>query len=138
MAVSDCGVGALVNNTVLAWDRDKFQATPTWADFWDVAKIPGNAGCEKRPRRAASSRCWPTAWRRAMSIRPWRRRRRRSRVSQARSIEALYRLVATSAEAAKILGSGDVLMTTTPSSVIATANRVDKRNFGIQFAGQSL
>jgi putative spermidine/putrescine transport system substrate-binding protein len=41
----------------------------------------------------------------------------------------------TPAEAAKILGSGDVLMTATPSSVIATANRVDKRNFGIQFAG---
>jgi putative spermidine/putrescine transport system substrate-binding protein len=39
----------------------------------------------------------------------------------------------TPAEAAKILGSGDVLMTTTPSSVIALANRVDKRNFGVQF-----
>ena len=41
----------------------------------------------------------------------------------------------TAADAAKILGSGDVLMTTTPSSVIAMANKVEKRNFGVQFTG---
>ncbi len=41
----------------------------------------------------------------------------------------------TSAEAARILGSGDVLMTATPSDVIVMANRNEKRNFGIQFAG---
>ena len=43
-AVSDCGVGAGVASLVLAWDRDKFPATPTWADFWDVAKYPGKRG----------------------------------------------------------------------------------------------
>src|ERR1700678_3022296 len=32
--VSDCGVGAAEANIVLAWDRDKFPGTPTWADFW--------------------------------------------------------------------------------------------------------
>src|SRR4051794_6198533 len=31
MAVNDCGVGAQLSNIVLAWDRDKFQATPNWA-----------------------------------------------------------------------------------------------------------
>jgi putative spermidine/putrescine transport system substrate-binding protein len=43
-AVSDCGVGAGVASLVLAWDRDKLGAAPTWADFWDVAKIPGKRG----------------------------------------------------------------------------------------------
>src|ERR1700734_1557833 len=51
-AVSDCGVGATLHNIVLAWDRDKFQATPTWADFWDVAKIPGKRGLGKSVRSA--------------------------------------------------------------------------------------
>lgn len=52
LAVSDCGVGSTLSNTVLAWDRDKFQATPTWADFWDVAKIPGKRGLAKSVRGA--------------------------------------------------------------------------------------
>ncbi len=43
-AVSDCGVGAGVASLVLAWDRDKFPGTPGWADFWDVAKYPGKRG----------------------------------------------------------------------------------------------
>ena len=38
------------------------------------------------------------------------------------------------AEAAKILGSGDVLMTSAPSGAIATAARLDGRNFGLQWA----
>jgi putative spermidine/putrescine transport system substrate-binding protein len=135
MAVSDCGIGALLHNTVLAWDQDKFQATPTWSDFWDVAKIPGKRGLAKSVRGAleialmadgvaagdvyktlASSDGVDRAFRKLDQLKPyivwWQ----------------------TPAEAAKILGSGDVLMTTTPSSVIVTANRIEKRNFGIQFA----
>jgi putative spermidine/putrescine transport system substrate-binding protein len=135
IAVSDCGVGVMLHDTVLAWDRDKFQATPTWADFWDVAKIPGKRGLAKTVRGAlefalmadgvapgdvyktlASSEGVDRAFRKLDQLKPyivwWQ----------------------TPAEAAKILGSGDVLMTTTPSSVISLANRVDKRNFGVQFA----
>ena len=48
--VSDCGVGAAASNVVLAWDRDKFPATPTWADFWDIAKYPGKRGLSHGPR----------------------------------------------------------------------------------------
>ncbi len=49
-AVSDCGVGFITSSTVLAWDRAKSAATPTWADFWDVAKIPGKRGLQRGPR----------------------------------------------------------------------------------------
>src|SRR5271156_2266445 len=48
--VSDCGVGAAASNIVLAWDRDKFPATPTWAEFWDIAKYPGKRGLFRGPR----------------------------------------------------------------------------------------
>ena len=49
-AVSDCGVGAGLASLVLAWDRDKFPATPGWADFWDVAKYPGKRGLHRGVR----------------------------------------------------------------------------------------
>ena len=136
MAVSECGVGAMLHNTVLAWDHDKFQATPTWADFWDVAKFPGKRGLAKSVRGAlefalladgvalgdvyktlATSDGVDRAFRKLDQLKPyivwWQ----------------------TPAEAAKILGSGDVLMTTAPSNVIVMANQLEKRNFAIQFAG---
>jgi putative spermidine/putrescine transport system substrate-binding protein len=50
-AATDCGVGAYVSATILAWDSQKFQATPSWADFWDVAKHPGRRGLQKAARK---------------------------------------------------------------------------------------
>ena len=133
-AVSDCGVGAGVANLVLAWDRDKFPGTPTWVDFWDVAKYPGKRGLHRGARGnlefaliadgvapaevykvLATSEGVDRAFRRLDQLKPyivwWQ----------------------TSAEAAKILTSGDVLMTSAPSAQIATVNRVEHRNFGIQW-----
>jgi putative spermidine/putrescine transport system substrate-binding protein len=134
LAVSDCGVGALLHNTVLAWDRDKFQATPIWADFWDVAKIPGKRGLRKDVRGALEIALL------ADGVAPgdvYKTLGSSDGVDRAfRKLDQLKPYIVwwqTPAEAAKILGSGDVLMTTTPSSVIVTANRVEKRNFGIQF-----
>jgi len=135
LAVSDCGVGAFLHNTVLAWDRDKSQATPTWADFWDVAKIPGKRGLAKNVRGALEIALL------ADGVAPgdvYKTLANSDGVDRAfRKLDQLKPYIVwwqTPAEAAKILGSGDVLMTTTPSSVIVTANRVEKRNFGIQFA----
>ncbi len=135
MAVSECGVGAFLHNTVLAWDRDKFQATPTWGDFWDVAKIPGKRGLAKSVQPALEIALL------ADGVAPgdvYKTLGSSDGVDRAfRKLDQLKPYIVwwqTAADAAKILGSGDVLMTTTPSSVIVTANRVDKRNFGIQFA----
>ena len=47
---TDCGVGAVVDTTVLAWDRDKVQGAPGWAEFWDVAKVPGKRGLRRGVR----------------------------------------------------------------------------------------
>ena len=136
MAVSDCGVGATLHNTVLAWDRDKFQAVPNWADFWDVAKIPGKRGLAKSVRGALEFALM------ADGVAPadvYKTLSSSDGVDRAfRKLDQLKPYIVwwqTPAEAAKILGSGDVLMTTTPSNVIAVANRVEKRNFGVQFTG---
>ena len=48
-AVQDCGSAALVWSVAIAYDTDKLaQAPASWADFWDVKKIPGKRGLRKR------------------------------------------------------------------------------------------
>ena len=50
-AVTECGVGVFVWSTVMAWNADKLKEGPrTWADFWDVKKIPGKRGMRKGAR----------------------------------------------------------------------------------------
>ncbi len=50
-AVTECGVGVFVWSTVMAWNADKVKTAPTsWADFWDVKKIPGKRGMRKGAR----------------------------------------------------------------------------------------
>ena len=133
-AVSDCGVGAGAASLVLAWDRDKFPATPGWADFWDVAKYPGKRGLHEGARGnlefaliadgvspgdvykvLATSEGVDRAFRRLDQLKPyvvwWH----------------------DDAEAARILASGDVLMTSASAPAIALANRVAHRNFGVQW-----
>jgi putative spermidine/putrescine transport system substrate-binding protein len=134
--VSECGVGGLVSNLVLAWDRDKFGATPTWADFWDVAKYPGKRGLAKGVRGnmeialLADGVAQADIYKTLAST---------DGVDRAfRKLDQLKPYIVwwpTAAEAARILGSGDVLMTSAPSGVIATASRQDTRSFGIQWNG---
>jgi putative spermidine/putrescine transport system substrate-binding protein len=133
-AVSDCGVGAGVASLVLAWDRDKFPGTPSWSDFWDVAKYPGKRGLHAGVRGnlefaliadgvspsdvykvLATSEGLDRAFRRLDQLRPyivwWN----------------------DDAEAARILASGDVLMTSAAAPAITVVGRGAHRNFGIQW-----
>jgi putative spermidine/putrescine transport system substrate-binding protein len=132
--VSDCGVGAAASNIVLAWDRDKFPGTPTWADFWDVAKFPGKRGLSKGPRGNLEIALI------ADGVAPadvYKILATADGVDRAfRKLDQLKPYIVwwqTGAEAAHILSSGDVLMTTAPSGRIVMANRADHRNFGIQW-----
>jgi putative spermidine/putrescine transport system substrate-binding protein len=132
--VSECGVGAAASNIVLAWDRDKFPGTPTWADFWDIAKYPGKRGLYKGPRgnleialladgvapgdvykTLATTEGMDRAFHKLDQLKPY--------------------LVwwQTGQEAEHILSSGDVLMTSAPSDRIAVAARTGPRNFGLQW-----
>ncbi|MDE2427358.1 MAG: polyamine ABC transporter substrate-binding protein [Burkholderiales bacterium] len=50
-AIHECGVGAFVWSTVLAYNADKLKTAPSgWADFWDVKKYPGKRGMRKGAR----------------------------------------------------------------------------------------
>jgi putative spermidine/putrescine transport system substrate-binding protein len=134
-AVSDCGVGAVIASTVLAWDKDKLPVAPSWSDFWDVAKYPGKRGLRKGVlgnleialmadgvapadvyKTLSTSEGVDRAFRKLDQLKPY--------------------IVWWSAEAdaEHILASGDVLMTTAPSGQIATAAQHGHKNFGLQFA----
>jgi putative spermidine/putrescine transport system substrate-binding protein len=135
-AVSDCGIGAFIVTTVLAWDKDKLPVAPSWSDFWDVAKYPGKRGLRKGVRgnlefalmadgvapgdvykTLASADGVDRAFRKLDQLRPY--------------VEWWN----TESEAAHILASGDVLMTSAPSGQIATMAGHEHKNFGLQFTG---
>ena len=133
--VSECGVGAILTNTVLAWDKDKFPVVPTWADFWDVAKYPGKRGLRKDVRGALEIALL------ADGVAPadiYKTLATKDGVERAfQKLDQLRPYIVwwqNGTEAVKILTSGDVLMTSGPSGPIVTAARLDSRNFGIQFA----
>ncbi len=135
LAVSDCGVGAAVNSLVLAWDRDKFPAAPSWADFWDVAKYPGKRGLNRGVRGNLEFALL------ADGVAPadvYKTLATSDGVDRAfRKLDQLKPYIVwwqDGAEAARILASGDVLMSSAPSSRITLINRSEHRNFGMQWS----
>lgn len=135
-AVSDCGVGAVVDTTVLAWDKDKLPVAPTWADFWDVAKYPGKRGLRKGVRGNLEFALMADGVAPADVYKT---------LSSAEGVDRAFRKLdqlkpyivwwSTDTEAAHILASGDVLMTSGPSGPIAATADQEHKNFGLQFAG---
>lgn len=49
-AVSECGIGAAIYNHVLAYDKSRISAPPSWADFFDLAKYPGKRSMRNSPK----------------------------------------------------------------------------------------
>lgn len=50
--VNECGVGAILWSTGIAYDADKFPdgGPQSWADFWNVKKFPGKRALRKGPK----------------------------------------------------------------------------------------
>lgn len=134
---SDCGLGLALRAHVLAWDRDKIQgSTPGWAEFGDVVKLPGRRGLRKQPRGTLEVALM------ADGVPPaevYRQLRSDAGIERAfRKLEQLRPYVVwwqDEVEAARLLASGEVLMTTAPSTGIAEAIRQDSRAFTLQWSG---
>ncbi len=134
-AVSDCGLGAVVAATILAWDKDKLPVAPTWQDFWDVAKYPGKRGLRKGVRGNLEFALMADG---VALADVYKTLATPDGVDRAfRKLDQLKPYIewwSTEAEAAHILASGDVLMTSAPSGQIATLAGQEHKNFGLQFA----
>ncbi len=133
-AVSDCGLGAVIVTTTLAWDKDKLPVVPSWSDFWDVAKYPGKRGLRKGVRgnlefALMADGVAPADVYKTLSTSDGLDRAFR-KLDQLKPYIVWW---STEAEAAHILASGDVLMTTAPSGQIATMAEKEHKNFGFQF-----
>ena len=134
----DCGVPAWRMNLVLAWDKSRVDMTPTWADFWDVARRPGKRGLRRDPRGTLEIALM------ADGVAPdevYRTLATPEGVDRAfRKLDQLKPYIVwwnTSAEAVQIIDGGAVLMTSAPDDEVVTADQASHRNFGTQWA-QSL
>ncbi len=137
---TDCGAGALLLSTVLAWNRDKFPGMPTWAEFWDVAKVPGKRGLHRGARDNLEIALL------ADGVAPgdiYATLRTDAGVERAfRKLDQLkpYLVWWTEAgEAPRLLASGDVLMTSAAADRVVAAQRSadpqEHHNFALQWAG---
>jgi putative spermidine/putrescine transport system substrate-binding protein len=134
--VTDCGVGASLKATVLAWDRDKLPIAPNWSDFFDVAKYPGRRGLHRGPRGVLEIALL------ADGVAPGDiYRTLRGADGQDRAFRKLDQLrpyimwLDHESDALRVLQSGEVLMTAAPAGELARVNREGHHNFGAQWTG---
>jgi len=139
LGAGDCFVGALLDATALTWDRDKFPALPTWADFWDIAKYPGKRGLRRGARGTLEIALM------ADGVAPgdiYRTLRGSDGVERAfRKLDQLKPYLSfwqASGEGPKSLGAGDVLMTSGLVTRVVAIDRDEHRNFGVQWNGALL
>ena len=135
-ATSDCGAGTGVGSLVLAWDRDKFPATPTWSDFWDVARYPGKRGL----RRGARSNLEIALMADGVAAGDvYRLLRTDEGVDRAfRKLDQIKPYLVWWTEDApggQVLSSGEVLLSSADSISVALANHDAQRHFGVQWSG---
>jgi putative spermidine/putrescine transport system substrate-binding protein len=133
---SECGLGFALRALVLAWDREKLQGSPGWAEFGDVVKLPGRRGLRKQVRGTLEVALM------ADGVAPgevYRQLRTEAGVERAfRKLEQLRPYLVwwqDEVEAARLLASGEVLMTSAPSAGIAEAVRQDGRRLAVQWTG---
>ncbi|MGH6946393.1 MAG: ABC transporter substrate-binding protein [Kiloniellales bacterium] len=136
-AISDCGVGAIVWNFVLAYDRDKLSEGPAgWADFFDTAKFPGKRALRQGPKGNLEIALM------ADGVPP---QEVYEVLATDEGVDRAFDKLATikndliwwkaGAQAPQLLASGEVVLTSAYNGRIDAANMNDRRNFGIQWNG---
>lgn len=119
-AIQDCGIGSLLVATALVWNREKFSGTPGWAEFWDIARLPGKRGLPASPRATLEIALL------ADGVAPadiYKTLRTEEGIDRAfRKLDQLRPFIAwwkTGAEGARMLTSGEVLLAAVPTGDIA-------------------
>src|SRR5690606_18582457 len=136
-AVHECGVGAIVWDFVLAYDKDKLAEGPaSWADFFDTTKFPGKRGLRQGPKSNLEFALMADGVAPADVY---------SVLATPEGVERAFAKLETikndviwwesGAQAPQLLASGEVVMTSSYNGRIDAANKNDQRNFGIQWNG---
>jgi putative spermidine/putrescine transport system substrate-binding protein len=136
-SVSDCGVGAFVWSTAIAFDGEKIANGPkSWADFWDTKKFPGKRALRKGPKYTlefalladgvpADELYNVLATREGVD-------RAFKKLDQLRPSLLWWE---TGAQALELLASGEVVMASAYNGRITGINKSEKRNFKIVWPG---
>ena len=134
-AVHKCGVGAIVYDFVLGYDKDKIPAAnapKSWADFFDTTKYPG-----KRALRLGAKTNLEIALM-ADGVAPadvYKVLKTPAGVDRAfKKLSTIKKDLVfwkSGAQPPQFLASGEVVMTSVYNGRVDAANHDDKRNFGI-------
>jgi putative spermidine/putrescine transport system substrate-binding protein len=133
---SDCGAGAYVAANGLAWDRDKLNFTPSWADFWDIARHPGRRALQRAVRGNLEFALL------ADGVAPgdiYRTLRTPDGLDRAfRKLDQIKPYLVwwdKPEQPAQMLSAGKVLLTSSPTATMLLAGAAAHRHFGVQWSG---
>ena len=136
-AVTECGVGAIVWTTGISYDGDRLKTAPaSWADFWDVAKIPGKRALRKGPKYSLEFALL------ADGVAPadiYKVLRTQEGVERAfKKLDALKPNIVwweSGAQPLAMLASGEVAMSSAYNGRISGINKAEKKNFKFVWNG---
>jgi putative spermidine/putrescine transport system substrate-binding protein len=135
--VSDCGVGAIVWSTGIAFDGDKLKESPkSWTDFWDTAKYPGKRGMRKGAKYTLEFALMADG---VAATDVYKTLGTQEGVDRAfKKLDAIKSDILwweAGAQPLQLLSSGQVVMTTAYNGRISAINRSEGKHFGFVFPG---
>lgn len=132
-ALHPCGVGAIVYDFVLAYDKDRLKDPPKgWADFFDTQKFPGKRALRGGPKTTLEIALMADG---VPADKVYEVLKTPAGVDRAfKKLDGLKKDLIfwkAGAQPPQLLASGEVALTSAYNGRIDAANRDDKRNFGI-------
>jgi len=136
-AVDSCGVGAIVYDFVLGYDKDKLKTAPkSWADFFDTAAYPGKRGLRQGPKTTLEIALM------ADGVAPkdvYKVLGTDDGVERAfKKLDGIKKDIVwwkAGAQPPQLLASGEVAMTSVYNGRIDAANKKENKNFGMVWNG---
>lgn len=136
-AVDECGVGAILYDFVLGYDKDKIKNPPTsWADFFDTKKYPGKRGLRAGPKTTLEIALMGDG------VAPqdvYKVLKTKEGVDRAfKKLDTIRNDLVfwkAGAQPPQLLASGEVALTSVYNGRIDAANHDNHRNFGISWNG---
>lgn len=135
--VNSCGVGAIVYDFVLGYDKDKLKNAPKgWADFFDTKTYPGKRGLRQGPKTTLEIALM------ADGVAPkdvYKELGTDAGVERAfKKLDSIKNDIVwwkAGAQPPQLLASGEVAMTSVYNGRIDAANKKEKKNFGMVWNG---
>jgi putative spermidine/putrescine transport system substrate-binding protein len=138
-AVNDCGVGAFVWSTAIAYDSGRISGglvPQSWADFWNTAKLPGKRALRRGAKYTLEFALLADG---VPQARLYEVLATREGVDRAfRKLDQLRPNLLwweSGAQALQLIASGEVVMSSAYSGRIAGINRTENRKFKVVWPG---